>query len=348
METLKIQVENTLRTIFSEEKERYKDHPLETECLQALEQFVLGDGKRLRPLSVLAFYLGSGGKLEGREDVMRVACAMEMIHNATLVHDDVIDEDETRRNSPTIVKTFFDKYKQENEDISTNKFLFLSRGATYSTGISIMLGNILGTIPLRLCIECDNQIGKYAMDMYNEINFGQVLDLTHLNTFDGYLQMIQKKTVIFFETTAKIGLTLAKRNESEIRKGIEWGKHFGIAFQMRDDLLDIDIHNGKLRKIGSDIKEGKKTSVVLKALEDGVLSSEENAFMKNALLLNERLFEDTVVFERFLTVLRGKPSELIRELINHHYQLAIHALEELHQAKMKSKKSNLQLFMNFV
>ena len=46
--------------------------------------------------------------------------------------------------------------------------------------------------------------------------------------------------------------------------------------------------------------------------------------------MNERLFEDTVVFERFLTVLRGKPSELIRELINHHYQLAIHALEELH------------------
>ena len=330
MQQLKQQVEQSLKQIFTEEKQRYNDHPLQIECLEKLEQFVLGDGKRLRPLSVLAFYLGTGGSLEGRDDVMRAACAMEMIHNATLVHDDVIDEDETRRNSPTIVKTFFDKYKEENEDIETKKFLFISRGSTYATGISIMLGNILGTIPLRLCCECGKEIGDYAMDLYNVINFGQVLDMTHLNTFEGYLQMIQKKTVIFFETTAKIGLTLAKRSQEEIEKGIQWGKHFGIAFQMRDDLLDIDPQNGKLRKIGSDIKEGKKTAVVLKALEENVLSVDDHSFIQNALKLNDKLFDDEEMVNKFLEILRGKPSQLIRELIQEHYNLAIKALEDLH------------------
>ena len=99
---------------------------------------------------------------------------------------------------------------------------------------------------------------------------------------------------------------------------------------MRDDLLDIDPQNGKLRKIGSDIKEGKKTSVVLKALENGVLSSEDQSFIQNALQLNEKLFENDEMVSKFLEILRGKPSQLIKELIHQHYQLAITALEELH------------------
>jgi hypothetical protein len=80
----------------------------------------------------------------------------------------------------------------------------------------------------------------------------------------------------------------------------------------------------------SAITSAMNTSDILKSLEDGVLNTEDQEFMKQAVALNEKLFDDDVMYERFLTLMRGKPSQIIKEKIKEHYHLAINALEQLH------------------
>lgn len=291
---------------------------------------MLGPGKRLRPLSTLAFFIGSGGKLEGREDVMRVACAMELMHDSTLVLDDIMDEDEMRRNSPTVVKTFLEKYKSKKEDVKTEKFLFTTKGTTYATSIAIMIANIMYSMSLKLGLQCDVRIGQMLMELFKGLNYGQIIDMSTITTVEEYYLNIMYKTAIFFQITAKVGLIMGERSENDMKLGDEWGKHFGIGFQMRDDLLDIDLKNAKCRTVGSDIKEGKKTCLIWTALEEGVLSDEEREFIKGTVEMDVKVFEDEETFEKVISILRGKPSQIVKENIVEHHRQAISALEELH------------------
>ncbi|GAB1224128.1 hypothetical protein ENUP19_0175G0006 [Entamoeba nuttalli] len=330
MEQLVLLVEGKLKEIFDEERKRSTCHQFQAECIDIMEKFVMGPGKRLRPLSLLLFFIGGGGKIEEQKNIIRTACAMELLHDSTLAHDDIMDEDETRRNAPTIVKTFYDKYIERNkEDVKTEKFLFISRGTTYASSLAIMTGNILYSMAQQLCLESGTNVAEMLLELFSVLNYGQILDMSGLNTVEEYNLNIIMKTAIFFKTTAAIGLTLAGRSEHDIELGKEWGEHFGIAFQMRDDLLDIDPLNGKLRKMGSDIKEGKKTAVVWTALKEGVLGKEEKEFVEGILKLNEKAFDNQEAFTKFLNILRGKPSEIVRQEIKEHHQKALDALKQL-------------------
>ncbi|EDS89325.1 bifunctional short chain isoprenyl diphosphate synthase, putative [Entamoeba histolytica HM-1:IMSS] len=307
MEQLVLLVEEKLKEIFEEERKRSTCHQFQAECIDIMEKFVMGPGKRLRPLSLLLFFIGGGGKIEEQKNIIRTACAMELLHDSTLAHDDIMDEDEMRRNAPTIVKTFYDKYIERNkEDVKTEKFLFMSRGTTYASSLAIMTGNILYSMAQRLCLESGTNIAEMVLELFSVLNYGQILDMSGLNTVEEYNLNIIMKTAIFFKTTASIGLTLAE-----------------------DDLLDIDPLNGKLRKMGNDIKEGKKTAVVWTALKEGVLSKEEKEFVEGILKLNEKAFDNQEAFTKFLNILRGKPSEVVRQEIKGHHQKALDALKQL-------------------
>ena len=330
IEQIKTLIENQMRKIFSEERQRNCSHSLQHECVDIMEDFVLGPGKRIRPLSVLAFFIGAGGNITEREDVLRVSCSMEFLHAATLIHDDIMDEDETRRNKPTPLKYFLDKYKNNNIDEITSKFVFISKSASYATSIAIMLGNLLYSMAIRNTIMKDQRIQLEMLDLFSGLNYGQIIDVSEIVTIDDYYLNIMKKTAIFFKTTATIGLMLAERSDEDVENGKIWGEHFGLAFQMRDDLLDIREDESKMRMIGSDIIEGRKTIVIFTALEDNVLNEEEKSFVKKTIEMKQKLIDDNDSFQKLLNILRGKPSQIVQEKIKEHHKIAIEALEKLH------------------
>ncbi|KAL7721826.1 Geranylgeranyl pyrophosphate synthetase [Entamoeba marina] len=322
------EIDKTLHLIFQEEKEQQCHHPLHNESLSIIKDFVLGPGKRIRPLSLLSFYTGSGGELNNSS--LRAACAMELLHASSLVDDDVMDGDISRRNKPTVVYSFHDKYISNKEkDTPTENFIFLSKAASYAASISVLEANILYGMAIRNCLGNSNTTQR-ILDLFVGLNYGQIIDLSGMNTEDDYMKNIISKTAIFFETTAAIGLELAGRSKEDIEIGKTWGKHFGIAFQMRDDLLDFDPNGGKQREVGSDFKEGRKTAVIWEALKDGVLKEEDQKFIKEMTENTTELFSNKELYDNFVGILSGEPSKCVKKRIQEHYELALQSLIQLH------------------
>ncbi|KAL7714726.1 Geranylgeranyl pyrophosphate synthetase [Entamoeba marina] len=320
------EIDKTLHSIFDEEKQMFAGHPFHNECLEIIEDFVLGPGKRIRPLSLLSFYTGAGGKIDNNS--LRIACAMELLHASTLVDDDMMDEDLIRRNKPTVVSTFHQKYLVNNTENQSKKFLFLSKAANYAASIAILMANILYGMATRCCLNNSNTTQR-ILDLFVGLNYGQVIDLSGMNSEDDYMANILYKTAIFFESTAAIGLELAGRSKDDIEKGKTWGKHFGIAFQMRDDLLDFDPSGGKQREVGSDFKEGRKTIVIWEALKSDVLNDEDRTFIKEMSENPNHIFSNKELYDKFVKILTGKPSENVKKKIQGHYELALQSLIEL-------------------
>nr|BAN40214.1 geranylgeranyl pyrophosphate synthetase, putative [Entamoeba invadens] len=331
MEVLRAEVESVLKEIFVEERAANSHNAVQSEAIDVMENFVLGSGKRLRPLGLLSFYIGGGGQLtdpETKTKILRLAAAMELMHDSTLAVDDVMDEDEYRRNQKTVVKDLLDRYVSRRPDQITGKFLFTSTATNFASSVSVLIGNLLYCMSMKLCFGFPKYVIDEVVDLFVGLNYGQILDMSKLETYDEYILNVKFKTAIFFKAIASIGLYLAGRSEEDIKVAQSWGDHFGIAFQMRDDLIDIDA-NSKMRKLGSGIKEGKRTAVVWTALQDGVLNAEEKTFTEEMLAKHEKAFDDKEMADKFLEILRGKPAEVVRKEISQHHNDAIEDLKRL-------------------
>lgn len=208
-----------------------------------------GKGKRIRPLLTLI----STGMLNGDvQKAIKPAIAIEFLHNFTLVHDDIMDNSEMRRNRPTI-------HKKWNTSIGILSGDLL---------LAIAFQNIIADVGLDYCKEV---LLTYT-DSLIEVCEGQGFDLDYENRQDvsinEYFMMIEKKTAKLIENSLVIGGYIAKANLEQIRKLAAIGNSLGIAFQLQDDLLDLTAVNPKFGKVvGKDLIEGKKTFMMLKARE---------------------------------------------------------------------------------
>ena len=194
-------------------------------------------GKRLRPALLLL-----SSKLCGYEgpSAIRLAAVMELIHTATLVHDDVIDEAGTRRGRP-----------------STN--------SRWGNPMSVLAGDWLYMQAFNIALgERNFKILDVLIGLTQLMVEGELLQLTHLhkiNVTEGdYLELAYRKTACLFSACVRLGALLAGKNEeTEIKLG-SYGANLGLAFQVIDDLLDFTSSEEKLGKpIGSDLREGKVT-----------------------------------------------------------------------------------------
>lgn len=205
-------------------------------------------GKRLRPLLVILSARAAGGDMK---KVYNAAVAVELLHNFTLVHDDIMDNASKRRGRTTV----HIKY-----DLST----------------AILTGdNLLAVAYLNLLKDCGGN-DKAAITAFTngviEVCEGQSLDkdfeLRDNVSLDEYIEMIGKKTAALLSTCCAIGAMLAGGNPQVIRALSKYGKYLGIAFQIQDDLLDLIAEEAEFGKtIGGDLIEGKKTFLFLSALE---------------------------------------------------------------------------------
>ena len=194
-------------------------------------------GKRLRPVLVLL-----ASKLFGFEGdpAIRMGAAYEMIHSATLVHDDVIDKAETRRGQPSINSRW------------GNHMSVLAGDWLYMQAFSIALG------------ERNFKILDLLIGLTQVMVEGELLQLAYLSktdlTEDDYFELTYRKTACLFSACLRTGALLADRPEDEENLLASYGINLGLAFQLIDDVLDFTSSEKKLGKpIGNDLREGKVT-----------------------------------------------------------------------------------------
>ena len=202
----------------------------------------------MRPFLVLLSSLAVGGKFS---QVYNASIAVELLHNFTLIHDDIMDNSDKRRGRPTIHKKY---------DLST----------------AILAGDSLVAFAYEnLLMDCKSNSAKIVSEFNTgliEVCEGQGLDKEFEKrksvSIQEYKVMIYKKTAALIEMCCRIGGIIGGGNKRQIKTLSLYGKNLGLAFQIQDDLLDIIADENKLGKpVGGDLLEGKKTFLFLRALE---------------------------------------------------------------------------------
>lgn len=207
-----------------------------------------GGGKRLRPFLLLVSAKAVGGNFK---DVYNAAIAVEILHNFTLAHDDIMDNSEKRRGRLTLHKKY---------DVNT----------------AILAGDSLIALAYESLLKDCKQNTKEIISTFTrgiiEVCEGQSLDkefeLRQAVSIDEYKEMIYKKTAALVEMSCSIGAQICDAAKQEVKAVSDYGKYLGMAFQIQDDLLDVVAEENEFGKtIGSDLLEGKKTYLFLRALE---------------------------------------------------------------------------------
>jgi octaprenyl-diphosphate synthase len=221
-------------------------------------------GKRLRPVLTLA-----AAKLCGYEGdhQVKLAAAVEFIHTATLLHDDVVDESAKRRGRPTANILFGNQQ-------------------------SVLVGDYLFARSFRLMVETGSlRVLDILADASAVIAEGEVLQLTAQHDLSGgeprYFQVIRGKTAALFAAAAEVGGVVAGAEEAKVAALRDYGDALGIAFQLIDDFLDYGGSAAAMGKnVGDDFREGKATLPVLIAHAEG--DAEERAFWSRVIEEHEQ------------------------------------------------------------
>lgn len=272
-------------------------------------------GKRLRPLLVLLSARASGGKFK---DVYNAAVAVEIMHNFTLVHDDIMDNADLRRGNQTLHKKY---------DLNT----------------AILAGDSLLSIAYEYLLKDCNGNTKNAVSVFTqglvEVCEGQSMDTDFETRNDvqlkEYLTMITKKTAAMAKMCCELGAILVDGKKSDIKNLGNYGLNLGIAFQIQDDLLDIIGEEDKFGKtVGGDLIAGKKTFLFIKAFEkaEGQDKIELQKMINNKGIKPTEVQQYKNLFER-LGVMEDARNE-IRKYTN----------RALSSIDMISKKSEIGIF----
>ena len=225
-------------------------------------------GKMLRPALTLIVAEAVGGN---RQDALKSAASIELIHTFSLIHDDIMDQDDVRRGMPAVHKVWGD-------DVA-----ILAGDTLFSKAFEIIIGTE-GTTS-----EQNNKALATVADACVKICEGQASDMGFEDRFDvtedEYMEMIFKKTGALIAAATKVGAVMGGASDEVIDAMYEYGRLIGLAFQIQDDYLDLASDEETLGKpIGSDIGKGKMTIIAIKGLasvEDDrlleILKAEENS-----------------------------------------------------------------------
>ena len=226
---------------------------------QMSHYIIASGGKRIRPLLLL---LCARATNYGGTDHHAMAVVIELIHTATLLHDDVVDESTTRRNQDTA-----------NE--------------LWGNAASVLVGDFLYSRAFEILVEPNSMsIMRILSKATNQIAEGEVLQLLNIRNDNvsqtKYFNVIEQKTARLFEAACKIGALLSDSSEKTINSLGDFGLHLGIAFQIIDDALDYESNSTTMGKeVGDDLSEGKITLPMIYALEK--TSGSENKILRDAI-----------------------------------------------------------------
>lgn len=277
-------------------------------------------GKRLRPLLVF-LTARLHGELTAR--TMSASLVVEMFHTATLVHDDVVDESALRRGARTV------------NDIWDNK-------------ISILIGDLLFSKTLASIVDLQDTYAVAILSAAAErITEGELLQIAFAGesglTEADYFDLISKKTAALFSASCQLGALTVGQNGKAVENMNAFGEHYGIAFQITDDLLDYLGDERKLGKpTGNDLREGKITLPLIYALEQA--SEAQSAEVRTILDRGIQSEEEIEFIVQFVKAQGGVDYSL--QLVNQYTDQALNALDTYPDSA--AKQSLIQLIHHSV
>ena len=200
-------------------------------------------GKRMRPMLILLTAKNYGAISDVTQ---HAAVGLELLHTASLVHDDVVDESEERRGQASV-------------------------NASYNNKVAVLVGDyILSTALLSVSFTCNQRIIQYLAELGRTLAAGEILQLSNIQnqefSEEVYYQVINQKTAALFEACAAIGAISAGASDEDIEKASKFGQTLGIMFQIRDDIFDYYDSKEIGKPTGNDMAEGKLTLPVIYAL----------------------------------------------------------------------------------
>lgn len=242
-------IENNAKLVNSYLKTKLKGNP--KSLYDAAGHLIINGGKRLRPFMVIKSCQILGGKAS---IAMPAASAVEMVHNFTLVHDDIMDNDEMRHGVPTVHKKFGMSVAILAGDVLFSKAYQVISDSKLSPDATKKIVSRLA----KACVEvCEGQL--YDIKMAEEKRIPSQPD---------YIKMIEKKTAALFDVSCSMGAICATKDSKDISNLSSFGKNLGIAFQITDDLIGV-MGDSKITKkpVGNDLREGKKSLPILMAIK---------------------------------------------------------------------------------
>ena len=272
-------------------------------------------GKRIRPaLLMLANNLFDG------DDKMALnsALAIEVFHNFTLLHDDIMDEAPLRRGEPSVYKK-------------------------WNTNVAILSGDVMLMQSIQLLSKKNHPNLHRVLSIFNataiQVCEGQQYDMDFENSttvsIDDYLKMIELKTAVLLAASLKIGAVISNASSDNAHHIYEFGKNLGIAFQLMDDILDLYGDPKKVgKRIGGDVIVNKKTYLLLKAQELATGKSKKDL----EFCLSSSVLDDDTKVEKVKTIFNSlNIKKLAVEEMNLFYNTAISHLDSIDANESKKR-----------
>ena len=210
---------------------------------QVLEHIRSRGGKRMRPMLILLIAKNYGGISSVTQ---HSAVGLELLHTASLVHDDVVDESKERRGQASV-------------------------NAEYNNKVAVLVGDyVLSTALLNVALTNNTHIVQSLAELGRTLSNGEILQLSNIQNSEFsegvYYEVIKMKTAALFEACCEIGAMSANATEEDLEKAKTFGRNLGIIFQIRDDIFDYYDSKEIGKPTGNDMAEGKLTLPVLYAL----------------------------------------------------------------------------------
>ena len=276
-------------------------------------------GKQMRPMLIfLCSKLLSSGKVN--EKVYRGASVIELIHTATLIHDDVVDESNKRRG-------------------------FFSINAIWKNKIAVLVGDFLLSKGMLLCIDNkDYDILDVISESVKQMSEGELLQIEKAKKLDideeTYFEIIKKKTASLISSCCKIAAVSVNSSSSEIKRISKIGMHIGIAFQIKDDLFDYGKKTiGKPR--GIDIKQKKITLPLIYTLNN--INKSEKRWLIKSLKKNKK---NKALINQIISLVKERGGlDYAIQIMNKYHKLSLDDLETFEDS---SYKDSLKKMVNYV
>tara|TARA_B000000609_G_C24182532_1_gene360444 strand:+ start:10131 stop:11111 length:981 start_codon:yes stop_codon:yes gene_type:complete len=239
----------------------------ETICTDISKHIILKPGKRFRPILLLLTFLSF--KKKSNSNILKAAAAVELLHSASLIHDDIVDESTMRRGQKT-------------------------SNVIWGDHASVLAGDFLLSKSLWLINQTkNNHVMNSVTNAASELADGQIMDLAFSKKFNdfsikSYFKMISLKTASLLSSCSEVGAILAGANPQKVKSMKNFGLNLGISFQIVDDMLDF---TGDTKILGKrtlqDLKDGKVTLPLIMAVN----STSKNNFKKTESIIKQRKFD---------------------------------------------------------
>lgn len=303
------QIKEPIQKEYEEFKIKFREaFQSNNELINVVNKYILQKtGKQIRPLLTLLAAKSLGVI---NENTYRCAIAMEMLHTASLIHDDVVDESNERRGQASV-------------------------NSKWNNKISILIGDYLLSQSLAIANQTKNlKILDKITSLGKQLSEGELIQMDNVKNInckeDKYFEVIKKKTASLFETCTYAGAVSVGANSEEIEKLRKFGEIYGICFQIKDDIFDYISTEKKIGKpVGNDIREGKITLPLIYALNQ---SEEKNTYLE--IIKNKNFTKENI--EKIIDfVIKNKGIEYAKQKMKEYQEKANLLLETIENQEIK-------------